>query len=44
MAEADVVCSEVRDMRWELLTSLTLPGGGTIGVYEPRHARPQAAK
>jgi len=44
MAEAGVACTEVRDMRWGLLTSLTLPGGGTIGVYEPRHARPQAMK
>jgi len=41
MAGAGVVCSEVRDQLWGLLTSLTLPGGGTIGVYEPRHARPE---
>ena len=40
MADKRVACSEVRDLRWGLLTSLTLPGGGTIGIYEPRHARP----
>ncbi|HEY4108150.1 hypothetical protein [Puia sp.] len=44
MAEKGVACSEVRDQRWGLLTALTLPGGGTIGVYEPRHARPAPAK
>ena len=25
-----------------LLTQLTLPGGGLLGVYEPRHERPEA--
>jgi hypothetical protein len=24
-----------------MLTQLTLPGGGKLGVYQPRHARPQ---
>jgi len=33
-------CSEVMDRGWGLLTQLTLPGGGTVGVYQPRHARP----
>jgi catechol 2,3-dioxygenase-like lactoylglutathione lyase family enzyme len=42
MTDQGVACSEVRDMRWGLLTSLKLPGGGSIGVYEPRHARPAA--
>lgn len=26
-----------------LLTRVTLPGGGRLGVYEPRHARPPVA-
>ena len=25
-----------------VLTQLTLPGGGTLGIYQPRHARPPA--
>jgi hypothetical protein len=25
---------------WGRSTGVTLPGGGTVGVYEPRHARP----
>src|SRR5258708_21321138 len=44
MAAAGIICGEVRDQRWGLLTELTLPGGGTIGVYEPRHARPAPMK
>jgi len=32
--------SAVKDQGWGLLTSITLPGGGKLGVYEPRHARP----
>jgi hypothetical protein len=30
----------VTNRGWGLLTELTLPGGGSIGVYQPRHARP----
>jgi hypothetical protein len=37
-----VECDAVKDERWGLLTHLTLPGGGKIGVYQPRHARPPA--
>lgn len=35
-----VVCGTVEDHGWGLLTTLTLPGGGKLGVYQPRHARP----
>jgi hypothetical protein len=37
-----IVCKPVEDMGWGLLTRITLPGGGKLGVYEPRHARPKA--
>jgi hypothetical protein len=43
LAARGVACSPVSDQRWGLLTHVTLPGGGTLGVYEPRHARPAAA-
>ncbi len=33
-------CSEAQEESWGLLTQVTLPGGGKLGVYEPRHARP----
>lgn len=40
MAEKEVSCSPVEVERWGLITRLTLPGGGTLGVYEPRHPSP----
>jgi len=42
MQTRNVVCAPVDNQGWGLLTRLTLPGGGTLGVYEPRHARPKA--
>src|SRR5678816_1726152 len=39
-AKHGLACSPIQDLRWGRLTQLTLPGGGTLGVYEPRHARP----
>ena len=35
-----VACSPVQNLGWGLLTQVTLPGGGKLGVYQPRHARP----
>jgi hypothetical protein len=37
-----IECDPVKDQGWGLLTYLTLPGGGKIGVYQPRHPRPPA--
>jgi hypothetical protein len=37
-----VKCEPVADMGWGLLTQITLPGGGKLGLYEPRH--PVAAR
>ena len=33
-------CDPVKDQGWGLLTAITLPGGGKLGVYQPRHPRP----
>jgi hypothetical protein len=33
-------CGPVQGFDWGLLTHVTLPGGGKLGVYQPRHARP----
>jgi hypothetical protein len=41
MRKRNVACAPVQQMGWGSLTSVTLPGGGTLGVYEPRHARPK---
>jgi hypothetical protein len=35
-----VVAREVSDERWGLLTAIRLPGGGELGLYEPRHPSP----
>jgi hypothetical protein len=40
MKKRNVACSKAQDQRWGLLTQVTLPGGGKLGVYQPRHARP----
>jgi len=40
MKAKSVACGPVQDLRWGRLTEVTLPGGGKLGVYEPRHARP----
>ena len=40
MQKNDVSCSEVEQLPWGLLTKLTLPGGGKLGVYQPKHERP----
>ena len=41
MSKHKIACSPVQNQRWGLLTQLTLPGGGKIGVYQPLHARPK---
>jgi hypothetical protein len=40
MAGRHIICSSIENQRWGSVTQLTLPGGGNIGVYEPKHARP----
>ena len=44
MKKNSVTCGPVQDMGWGLLSQLTLPGGGELGVYQPRHARPEPMK
>ena len=42
MQKQGIECSPVNTPPWGRLTEITLPGGGKLGVYEPRHARPEA--
>jgi hypothetical protein len=37
MKAKNVSCSAIDEQRWGSVTYLTLPGGGKIGVYEPKH-------
>jgi catechol 2,3-dioxygenase-like lactoylglutathione lyase family enzyme len=34
-----VSCGDISDEGWGLLTSIRLPGGGDLGLYEPRHPK-----
>jgi hypothetical protein len=36
-----IVASPIADRGWGLLTQVTLPGGGALGVYQPKHASPR---
>ena len=38
LTERGVQCSEVQEARWGLITKLRLPGRGSVGLYQPRHA------
>ena len=40
LAEKGVQCSEPFRASWGRATSIPLPGGGKIGLYEATHARP----
>jgi hypothetical protein len=41
MKKSNISCGPVQNQGWGLLTHLTLPGGGRLGIYQPRHARPK---
>ena len=40
MKRRNVACSRVDEQRWGSITRVTLPGGGSIGVYQPKHPSP----
>ena len=40
MSAHQIACDDVQDRGYGLVTHLTLPGGGKLGVYQPRHERP----
>ena len=37
LAEQGVRCSDVEEARWGSVTKIQLPGGGTVGLYQPKH-------
>jgi hypothetical protein len=39
LQERNTPCSPIHEERWGLLVQVTLPGGGRLGVYEPKHPR-----
>jgi catechol 2,3-dioxygenase-like lactoylglutathione lyase family enzyme len=37
LAEKGVRCSDVQEARWGSITKIQLPGGGKVGLYQPKH-------
>jgi catechol 2,3-dioxygenase-like lactoylglutathione lyase family enzyme len=37
LGEKGILCSEVQEARWGSITHIRLPGGGEVGLYEPKH-------
>jgi catechol 2,3-dioxygenase-like lactoylglutathione lyase family enzyme len=35
-----VQCEDVQEPPWGIFTKIKLPGGGRLGLYQPKHARP----
>jgi hypothetical protein len=40
MKERGIEATAISEQRWGALTQVTLPGGGKLGIYQPRHASP----
>jgi catechol 2,3-dioxygenase-like lactoylglutathione lyase family enzyme len=38
LKQKNVVCGAIKEERWGSLTTVALPGGGKIGLYQPKHA------
>jgi len=37
LAEKNVACTEVDEAEWGIKTTIPLPSGGEIGLYQPKH-------
>lgn len=37
LKDKGVECAEVQEARWGSITRFTLPGGGRVGLYQPKH-------
>ncbi len=37
LAKRGIRCSDVQEARWGSLTNIRLPGGGEVGLYQPKH-------
>ena len=40
MKQHGISCGAVQDAGWGLITEVTMPSGGGMHVYQPRHTRP----
>lgn len=39
LAAKGIQCTDVQEPPWGILTTIKLPGGGRLGLYQPKHAR-----
>jgi len=37
LSKKGIHCSDVQEQRWGSITKIRLPGGGDIGLYQPKH-------
>lgn len=37
LSATGTLCSELIEERWGRLVRMTLPGGGSLGIYQPKH-------
>ena len=37
LMQRSIQCSGVEEARWGSVTKIQLPGGGTVGLYQPKH-------
>ena len=37
LGKKGVACSDVQEARWGSITKIRLPGGGEVGLYQPKH-------
>ena len=37
LSKKGVQCSDVQEARWGSITKIRLPGGGEVGLYQPKH-------
>jgi catechol 2,3-dioxygenase-like lactoylglutathione lyase family enzyme len=40
LAKKGFQCSDVHEARWGSITKIRLPGGGEVGLYQPKHPSP----
>jgi hypothetical protein len=40
LKDKKIVCSPIHEERWGSIIHVTLPGGGKLGIYQPKHERP----
>lgn len=38
LGKKGVRCSKVEEARWGSVAKIQLPGGGEVGLYQPKHA------